>query len=77
MKRFLLAVLLLVSCRCATTKNPYAYNGVMSEAECEAQCGSYGYLKIGVIDGGCQCDTSSCARSLGLGGCEKLPAPPR
>lgn len=73
MKTILLLAVLLMSCRCATTPNPYAYSGVMSEAECSAECGSRAMPSMGVKDGQCRCDITKCGRSRAHGGCEALP----
>lgn len=71
MKSILLAALLAL-CGCATV-NPYAYSGVMTPAECRADCAGYGYPMLRVQNGGCECDTSKCFSSVG---CEQLPPSP-
>lgn len=74
MKKLMLASLLLLSCRCATTPvNPYAYSGVMSEAECAAECGSRAMPSLGIKDGECKCDETKCGRSRNHGGCDTTP----
>lgn len=71
MKKLLILAGFLASC---ATVNPYAYSGVVTKPECEAQCASYGYPLITVENGGCICDTFHCAR--GRNACEKLPVNP-
>jgi len=70
----LIGLLVPASLGCATTPNPYSYSGVMTMAECRAQCASYAYPVIGVIDGNCQCDNRHCLSSIG---CEPLAPPPK
>jgi len=71
--KFLLATLLLVGC---ATTNPYAYSGVMTPAECRAECASRAYPMIEVRDGACICETRQCQRPKHRGGCEQLPQAP-
>lgn len=76
MKYLFLVVGLLTAC---AAFNPYAYSGVMTKAECEAECSSRGYGVLGLTESngqiGCMCD-GVCVRPRRHGGCERLaPAP--
>jgi len=73
MKKIVAAAMLFLGC--ATTQNPYAYNGLMTKKECEAECGSRAYPVLSWTPEYCECNTFQCLRS-GAGGCEKLPPRP-
>ncbi len=64
-------LLLFVRAGCATLPR-----GIESKAECESQCGSYGYPILKFEGGHCECETRQCVRPKHHGGCEQLaPAP--
>ena len=58
---------LLVLLSCAT-----ASHSIDSRAECDSQCGSYGYPILRYEFGRCECETRQCARPKHRGGCEQL-----